>query len=168
MLLAERSGNAASSDSDLLIGFVRVMCFYTWCTANAYEDAYPIIRFQHLREASSPSLRNRSLIYSVQSRHPHAYVWMVHQFSSEAPPRGIKSQFMSVAFSGVKNCVFTGDSDAQISGPENSLWWLVAVAKFDHREGWKFHGLNKLLPLAETGSQCEPNVAGILPHIQRT
>ena len=98
----------------------------------------------------------------------HAYVWMVHQYSSEAPPRGIKSQFMSVAFSGVKNCVFTGDSDAQISGPENSRWWLVAVAKFDHREGWKFHGLNKLLPLAETGSQCEPNVAGILPHIQRT
>ena len=39
-------------------------------TANACEDAYPVIRFQHLREASSPSLRNRSLIYSVQSRHP--------------------------------------------------------------------------------------------------
>ena len=98
----------------------------------------------------------------------HAYVWMVHQYSKEAPPLGIKSQFMSVAFSGVKNCVFTGDSDAQISGPENSRWWLVAVAKFDHREGWKFHGLNKLLPLAETGSEWEPNVTGILPHIQRT
>ena len=35
-------------------------------TANACEDAYPVIRFQHLREASSPSLRNRSLITSVQ------------------------------------------------------------------------------------------------------
>jgi hypothetical protein len=42
----------------------------TWRTANAYEGAYPIIRLQHLREASSPSLRNRSLITSVQSRHP--------------------------------------------------------------------------------------------------
>jgi hypothetical protein len=99
----------------------------------------------------------------------HVYVWMVHQFSSEAPRcGGMKGQFMSVAFSGVKNCVFTGDSDAQISGPENSRWWLVATAKFDQKEGWKFHQLNKLLPLAETGPGEDPNVTGILPHIQRT
>ena len=40
--------------------------FINWRTANACVDAYPVIRFQHLREASSPSLRNRSLITSVQ------------------------------------------------------------------------------------------------------
>lgn len=98
----------------------------------------------------------------------HAYVWMVKQYSSEAPRSGgMKSQWMRVAFSGVKNCEFTNDSEAPISGPEDSRWWLVAMTKFDPREGWKFHGLNRLLPIAETGASDVPNVAAILPHIKR-
>ena len=98
----------------------------------------------------------------------HAYVWMVKQYSSEAPRSGgMKHQYMSVAFSGVRNHVFTNDSDAPVNGPEDSRWWLVAMTKFDAREGWKFYGLNRLLPVAETGSGDEPNLAAILPHIQR-
>jgi hypothetical protein len=97
----------------------------------------------------------------------HAYVWMVKQYSDEAPRSGgMKSQYMRVAFSGVKNCSFTNDSDAPISGPEDSRWWLVAMTKFDPKEGWKFHGLNRLLPIAETGASNQPNVASILPHIK--
>jgi hypothetical protein len=100
----------------------------------------------------------------------HAYVWMVHQFSGEAPGDGSMSgEYMSVAFSGMINCSFTGDAvHAKISGPQDARWWIIAVAKFDQRaEEWRFNRVHKFLPIAETGCTKHPNVAAILPYINR-
>ena len=57
---------------------------------------------------------------------------------------------------------------ALVSSSEDSRWWFVAMAEFDDKNGWKFHGLNKLLPLAGTGSECQPHIAEILPHVKIT
>jgi hypothetical protein len=101
----------------------------------------------------------------------HAYVWMVHQFTGEAPGHGSMSgEYMSVAFSGMINCSFTGDGAAvKISGPQDARWWLLAVAKFDHKaQEWKFNRVHKFLPTAETGTGSNPNVAAILPYIKQS
>jgi hypothetical protein len=100
----------------------------------------------------------------------HAYVWMVHQYSGEAPGHGSMSgEYMSVAFSGMINCSFTGDGAAvKISGPQDARWWMIAVAKFDPKaEVWRFTQVNKFLPTAETGCTRDPNVCAILPYINR-
>ena len=100
----------------------------------------------------------------------HAYVWMVHQFSGETPGNGAMSgEYMSVAFSGMINYVFTKDAAAKISGPQDARWWILAVAKFDHKaQEWKFNRVHKFLPTAETGTGRNPNVAAILPYIKQS
>ena len=97
----------------------------------------------------------------------HAYVWMVHQYSNEAPGRGAMSgEKMSVAFSGMINYIFNGDAAAKTSETQDARWWILAVAKFDQKaEEWRFNLVHKFLPTAETGRTENPNVAAILPYI---
>ena len=77
----------------------------------------------------------------------------------------MSGEYMSVAFSGMINYSFLGDAAA---GPKDARWWIIAVAKFDQgAEEWRFNRVHKFLPIAETGSTKHPNVAAILPYINR-